>query len=186
MQKRNPLGVLGPCRGKGIGEDGLSQHLLGFPRRRLAGAFRPLREPESDVRFLQRQGLPGCLAKICAHQLGMRLWDGAGSRRPQSGHIPPIATAGEKSYTSSWELVLWARRLSRLQAVSSAHPVLTPVLPPLHWVPCRLVRMCLMPENVLVPAMWPRWLNSSRYVGTGSEAGMVSHLGPGLYAGGGW
>lgn len=69
------------------------------PRRRgFAGAFRPLREPESDVRLLQRQGLPGGPAKICAHQLGMQLWDGAGSCRPQSGHIPPRATAGENPH----------------------------------------------------------------------------------------
>jgi hypothetical protein len=40
-----------------------------------------------------------------------------------------------------------------------------------------------MPENVLAPVMWPRWLNSSRYVGTRSEVGTVGHLGPGLYAG---
>lgn len=40
-----------------------------------------------------------------------------------------------------------------------------------------------MPESVLVPAMWPRWQNSSRYVRTGSGVGRAGHLGPGLYAG---
>lgn len=34
--------------------------------------------------------------------------------------------------------------------------------------------MCPMPGNVLVPATWLRWLNSSRYVGTGSEGGVAT------------
>lgn len=113
-------GVLGPCRVKGVGDEE-SQHLPGFPRRGLAGAFRPLREPESDVRFLQRQGLPSCPAKICAHQLGMWLWDGAGSLRPQSGRIPPIATAGEKPTLVlgkiAWSIGCFAFRLLAWWAV---------------------------------------------------------------------
>lgn len=86
----------------------------------------------------------------------MQLWAGKGAETPEQ--LPSTLTPLEGTPLHPWE--------------ESPGPSSFLVLsqPPLCWLLCRLVKTCLMPENVLVPVTWRRWLNSSRCEQGGAAA----------------